>query len=199
VVKYIIGKNKYDEIYIKGFSLGGNLTLKYLGEKRVIPNQIKGAVAVSVPCDLYSSLKELLKPKNAIYASRFKKHLIEKLRAKQIAYPDQISTKSINTIKTLKDFDDLYTSKAHGFKDAIDYYTKASCLQFLPNIKIPTLIINSKNDSFLGPECYPTKEANENSNLYLETPKYGGHVGFFGVKNTTYTEKRSVNFIKELL
>lgn len=198
VINHVLSKNKYAQIFIKGFSLGGNLTLKYLGEKRKLPPEIKGAVAVSVPCDLHSSLKELLKPKNALYAKRFKKHLIAKLRAKQQLFPSKISDKEILSIKTLKDFDDVYTSKAHGFKDAIDYYTKSSCISFLPNITVPTLIINSKDDSFLGPECYPEKEALQNKNLHLEISKYGGHVGFFGVKNTTYTEKKSVNFIQEL-
>jgi predicted alpha/beta-fold hydrolase len=197
VVQHILNKNKYSKLYLNGFSLGGNLILKYLGEDRNIPQEIKGGVAVSVPCDLHSSLKQLLLPKNALYAKRFKKHLIDKLKAKQLLFPDKISTTAINQIKTLKDFDDIYTSKAHGFKNAIDYYTKSSCLQFLPNIKTPTLIINSKNDSFLGDKCYPIKEAKENSNLYLEIPKYGGHVGFFGKTDTTYTEKRTINFLNE--
>ncbi|WP_165749456.1 YheT family hydrolase [Cellulophaga sp. Z1A5H] len=198
VIQHILTNKSYDEIYIKGFSLGGNLALKYLGEKREIPKAVKGAVAVSVPCDLHSSLKQLLRPKNALYAARFKKHLVGKLRLKQELFPNEISDKDIASIKTLKDFDDIYTSRAHGFTDAIDYYTKSSCLQFLPNIKIPTLIINSKNDSFLGPECYPYTEAEENKNLFLETPNFGGHVGFYGVKNTTYTEKRCLNFLNEL-
>ncbi|ADV48530.1 alpha/beta hydrolase fold protein [Cellulophaga algicola DSM 14237] len=198
VIQHILTNKSYDEIYIKGFSLGGNLALKYLGEKREIPKAVKGAVAVSVPCDLYSSLKQLLLPKNRLYAARFKKHLVEKLRVKQELFPNEISDKDIASIKTLKDLDDIYTSRAHGFTDAIDYYTKSSCLPFLPNIKIPTLIINSKNDSFLGPECYPYTEAEENKNLFLETPNFGGHVGFYGVKNTTYTEKRCLNFLNEL-
>ncbi len=197
VINHVIATKKYTQIYINGFSLGGNLTLKYLGENRNIPKDIKGAVAVSVPCNLHSSLKQLLLPKNALYAKRFKKHLLDKLKVKQQLFPNKISNQEINKIKTLKDFDDIYTSRAHGFKDAIDYYSQASCLQFLPNIKIPTLIINSKNDSFLGPECYPIKEAEENTNLYLEIPKYGGHVGFTGKNNTTYTEKRTINFLNE--
>ncbi|MDB4293649.1 alpha/beta hydrolase, partial [Maribacter sp.] len=112
---------------------------------------------------------------------------------------EKISDADIKNVVTLKDFDDIYTSRAHGFKDALDYYEKSSCLQFLPNIKIPTLILNAKNDSFLGAECYPYKEAKENSNLYLEVPKYGGHVGFYGAKNITYTEKRVIKFFGEVL
>jgi len=198
IVKHILLNKKYDEIYIKGFSLGGNMALKYLGEGREIPKEIKGAIGISVPCDLYSSLKELLKLKNLPYSQRFKKHLLDKLKLKLPIFPDKISKEDIRNIKTLKDFDDIYTSRAHGFKNALDYYEQCSCLQFLPNIKIPSLVINAKNDSFFGPECYPFKEAEENPNLYLETPKYGGHVGFYGKKNITYTEKRAIKFLEEV-
>ena len=198
VVKYILKAKTYDEIYIKGFSLGGNLALKYIGEDRQLSEAIKGVVGVSVPCSLFSSLKQLLQPKNFLYAKRFKNHLIAKMRAKQQLFPLKIQDEDIAQIKTLKDFDDVYTSKAHGFKDAMDYYTQCSALQFLPHITIPALIINAKNDSFLGPECYPYKEARENESVFLEAPEYGGHVGFYGIQNTTYTEKRVIAFFDGL-
>jgi len=114
VVKHVLTKNQYDDIYIKGISLGANMALK------------------------------------------------------------------------------------HGFKDALDYYEKASCLQFLPNIKVPSLIINALNDSFLSSECYSVKEAKHNSNLFLEMPKYGGHVGFIDKRNIYYNEQRALDFISEL-
>ena len=97
------------------------------------------------------------------------------------------------------DFDNVYTSKSHGFSDAIDYYEKCSCLQFLPNIKTPSLIINALNDSFLSPECYPVKEAKENANLFLEMPNHGGHVGFVQKGGVYYNEQRALEFIKTLL
>ena len=199
VVDHILELKNYSELYLKGFSLGGNMVLKYLGENRMVPKEIKAAIAVSVPCSLHSSPKELLKTKNLPYAKRFKKHLVEKLREKQQLFPDKISDNDIKNVVTLKDFDDVYTSRAHGFKDALDYYEKCSCKQFLPNIQIPSLIVNARNDSFLGPECFPVEEANENPNLYLEMPKYGGHVGFFGQKNVTYTEKRAIKFLNEIV
>ncbi|MFS4468868.1 YheT family hydrolase [Maribacter sp. 2210JD10-5] len=194
VIEHILSLKKYEEIYLKGFSLGGNLILKYLGEDRSISPNIKMAVTVSVPCNLYNSLKALLTPKNKLYSNRFKKHLIAKLKLKQNVFPDLLSDSDLKKIITLKDFDDIYTSRAHGFVDALDYYAKCSCLQFLPNIQIPTLIINAKNDSFLGPECYPYAAAEQNPNLYLEVPKYGGHVGFYGKNNVTYSERRAVAF-----
>ncbi len=198
IIHHILNSDKYDELFIKGFSLGGNLALKYIGEERDVPKEIKGVVAVSVPCSLHSSLLQLLHPKNYLYAKRFKDHLKAKMREKQQLFPKQISDSDIRNVKTLKDFDDIYTSRAHGFKDAMDYYEKCSSLQFLSKINVPALIINAKNDSFLGPECYPYKEAVENNSLYLEVPEYGGHVGFHGNQNITYTEKRIIKFFDEL-
>ncbi|WP_116216472.1 alpha/beta fold hydrolase [Allomuricauda sp. ARW7G5W] len=194
VITHILNNYPYSKIYLNGFSLGGNLLLKYLGERSTVPKEIKGAVAISVPCNLRSSCEQLLTPKNILYAQRFKKHLIAKLRQKQPLFPERITDSDIKNIKTLKDFDDIYTSRAHHFKDALDYYTQCSSLQFLPNITVPSLIINAKNDSFLGEECYPIFEAGQNENLFLEIPKYGGHVGFWGKNNCTYTEKRSLDF-----
>lgn len=199
VLLHILKTKNYADIVIKGFSLGGNLALKYLGEGRKLPKELKAAVAVSVPCSLHSSLLELLKPKNILYARRFKQHLVAKLRQKQQLFPEKISTVAIDSIKNLKDFDDVYTSEAHGFADALDYYAKCSCLPFLEHIRLPVLIINAKNDSFLGTECYPLGISEKNDQVYLEMPLYGGHVGFYGPGNVTYTEKRALKFLEEVL
>lgn len=199
IIDHVLSLNKYNEIVLKGFSLGGNITLKYLGEGNAVPKEIKAAVAVSVPCFLSGSVLELHKIKNALYAKRFKKHLLEKLKWKQQLFPEKINNTDFKKIITLKDFDDFYTSKAHGFKDAMDYYEKSSSLQFLPSVSIPTLIINAKNDSFLSPECYPVKEAEFSSSLFLEMPDYGGHVGFFEKDNVYYNEKRALRFTEEKL
>ncbi|MEX0273793.1 MAG: YheT family hydrolase [Flavobacteriaceae bacterium] len=198
VIGHIIAKNIYESIYILGYSLGGNLCLKYLGEGSEIPLQVKGAVGISVPCELHSACIELLKPKNKAYSWHFKRQLLAKLRKKQQMFPERITKEAIKSIQTLKDFDDIYTSKAHGFTDALDYYKKCSCRQFLSGIDVPSLIINAKNDSFLGPACYPYKEARDNPKLFLETPHFGGHVGFWGKKGPTYAEQRAIDFFAGL-
>jgi len=197
VVQHVLSKSQYDEIYIKGISLGANMVLKYVGGDRVLPVELKAVIAVSTPCDLKGSCGELMSFKNKHYAIRFLAHLKDKLKPKLNQFPNDISLADFNAIKTLKDFDDVYTSKAHGFKDALDYYKKASCLQFLPNIRIPSLIINALNDSFLSAECYPVKEAKNNPNLYLEMPKYGGHVGFIQKGKVYYNEKRALEFVRD--
>ena len=197
VIQYIIKTKHYTEIYINGFSLGGNVALKYLGEREEIPVQIKAAIAVSVPCSLYGSCVELQKFKNVLYHNRFRNNLVDKLKLKQIQFPDLVSDTIIKSINTLINFDDIYTSKANGFKDALDYYKQCSSSQFLHNIKIPTLVINAKNDSFLSPECFPINEAKANSNLFLEMPNYGGHVGFVDKNNLYYNERRALEFISK--
>ena len=197
IIHHILTKYTYTNISICGFSLGGNIVLKYLGEGRPLPKEIKSAVAVSVPCDLYNSLSEINKPKNYIYQKRFIKHLKKKLYQRQIDFPDILSKSDIKNCKSILDIDNLYTSKAHGYKDAMDYYSKCSSKQFLKNIQKPTLILNAKNDSFLGDFCYPFDEAKNNPNLFLETPYYGGHVGFYLPKKIYYNEKRTLEFFEK--
>jgi hypothetical protein len=196
IIQYILKTKHYTEIYIKGISLGANMALKYVGERDHVPEQIKAIIAVSVPCDLNGSAKELHKFKNVLFHENFKKYLVNRLKQKQLQHTDMLSVEKVNSIKTLYDFDEVYTSKAHGFKDALDYYEQSSSLQFIPHIKIPTLIINAINDSFLSPECYPVKAAKNNPNVFLEMPQHGGHVGFVTYNGSYYNEKRALEFVQ---
>lgn len=198
VIKHITSQFDYDTIYLNGFSLGGNVILKYLGETLDLPKQIKAAVTVSVPVYLRGSLEQLMSSKNYVYSKKFLRNLRTKLVEKQHLFPQKINNQDLSAVRTLKDFDDVYTSKAHGFKDAYDYYEQSSSLQYLKHISIPTLLINAQNDSFLSKECYPIQEAEENTNFYLEMPKYGGHVGFYDQQNVYYSEKRMLQFITNL-
>lgn len=198
VVQHILAGNSYRNIFIKGFSMGGNLAFKYAGEGRALPAELKGIVGISVPCNLHDALLQLESPSNFLYTLRFLRHLKLKLKQKQAEFPNRITPALLQQIRSLKDFDDHYTSRAHGFADALDYYHQSSCLQFIPGIEVPALMINAENDSFLGSQCYPRKEAARMQNFLLETPRYGGHVGFYGPSNTSYTESRSLKFLDSL-
>lgn len=184
---------KYDSVYLIGFSLGGNLTLKYLGEGKVNP-LVKKAVVFSVPLELHTSCLEILKPSNWMYHHRFLKSLKAKVVAKASQRTD-LDIRPLNQIKTLIEFDDHFTAPIHGFENAIDYYKKCSSLYFLSGIHMPTLIVNAKNDPFLSDNCYP--ELPEASSVKLETPARGGHVGFaqFGQNGLYWSELRAFDFI----
>ncbi|MCM4159111.1 alpha/beta fold hydrolase [Antarcticibacterium flavum] len=197
VIAHILDGNIYSELALTGFSLGGNLMLKYLGEDRKLPKEIKGAVAISAPCDLYKSLLKLQEPQNFIYSRRFVNKLKKQLLLREQKFPGQISTEEIASCRSLYSIDDLYTGKAHGFEGARDYYEKSSALNFIPNIKIPTLLLNATNDAFLSRNSSPEGLAQNNRHFYLETPKHGGHVGFLQNKEETYAEERAVEFINK--
>ncbi|MFA9398217.1 MAG: YheT family hydrolase [Clostridiaceae bacterium] len=197
-IDYLINlvEKDYEEIVLVGFSLGGNILLKYLGDGVYkLNDKIKAGAAVSVPCDLKGSMERLSKKRNFIYSKRFLKALKNKVVLKKNLFPDEISDEYLDSIVSLKDFDDEYTAPIHGFKDGNDYYNKCSCKQFLKNIKIPTLIINALDDPFLSRECFPIEEAEINENLTLITPKHGGHVGFSSFGDDYWTEKKVMEFI----
>ena len=198
VVEHVTQRGKYHAIGLVGFSLGGNLTLKYLGEQGPEINRaITGAATCSVPCDLASGAEQMAKPSNKIYMKRFTRMLHEKIKAKMRIMPDRISDEGYNLIKTFRQFDDRYTAPLNGFRDAQDYYDRASSRQFIPKITIPTLLVNAKNDPFLSRECYPIEEAETNPSFFLEMPKSGGHVGFIAFNNRGeyWFESRVVSFL----
>ena len=198
VVEHVIGGGKYDAVGLVGFSLGGNVTLKYLGERGSQTNKaITGAVTCSVPCDLASGAEEMAKPSNKIYMKRFTRMLHEKIKAKMRLMPERISDEGYNRIQTFRQFDDRYTAPLHGFRDADDYYNRASSKPFIHKITIPTLLVNAKNDPFLPQPCYPLREAEANPNFFLEMPKSGGHVGFiaFNKRKEYWFESRVVEFL----
>jgi len=195
VIDHIGTLNRYENISLVGFSLGGNLMLKYLGEDNKIPYELNAAVAISTPCDLYKSLKRLEEPHNFIYSRRFVKKLKKQLQLRGAKFPENISAREISRCNSLYAIDELYTGRAHGFKNARDYYEKSSALNFIPEIKTPTLLINAKNDAFLSANSSPVEMAHNNPFFYLETPDYGGHVGFIQKKNSTYAEDRAWEFL----
>ncbi len=196
VIQAILKKDKYSEMALVGFSLGGNLLLKYLGERNAFPKEIKKAVAISTPLDLKGSLESLNQFSNWMYRKSFLINLRKKYRAKMRDFPEKMNPSELRQITSLLAFDDIYTAPAHGFKDAYDYYEKNSSRQFLPNIKIPVLLLNAENDSFLSEACYPRELASKMKNLHLEVPKYGGHVGFHQTNKLYYSEARTVQFLK---
>lgn len=197
VIQFILDNYNYSQIALIGFSLGGNLLLKYLGEDRLRPKEVVAGVAVSSPLSLQGSLERLTEGRNWIYRTSFLIDLKNKYRLKMKLFPEQMNSRELRQIKSLLDFDNLYTAPAHGFEDAFDYYKQNSSLQFLSNISIPALILNAKNDSFLSENCYPYKFASRSKNIYLETPYHGGHVGFHKTDKAYYSELRAVEFINE--
>ncbi len=198
VIEYALDYRHYKDISLVGFSLGGNITLKYLGEQtNKVPPEINHGVAISAPVDLRSSAEELALPQNRIYLKRFLEGLYGKILEKNEMFPGQLRIVDIKNIKDFKDFDDLYTAPLNGFADAYDYWKQCSSLHKLANIEIPTLLLNAVNDSFLGAGCYPCEQAKNSEYLYLEMPETGGHTGFYypDDRGIYWSEKRVLSFL----
>lgn len=188
----------YTAINLIGFSLGGNLTLKYLGEQgQNIHQAINRSAVFSVPMNLKTSCDQLSQPSNWIYTRRFLKSLKLKVQAKADVI-SEIDPGPLSVIKTLVEFDNQYTAPLHGFKDALDYYEQCSSIRFIEFIQRQTLIVNALNDPFLSPDCYP-KEI-KNPNITTHYPTHGGHVGFaqFNKNGLYWSEQKALQFISSI-
>jgi uncharacterized protein len=192
----------YTSICLVGFSLGGNIVLKYLGERgKKALKYIARAAAVSAPCDLHSSSNSLEKITNKIYNKRFVKKLVRKIKAKMVLYPGMATDQYFRYVKTLRDFDDYYTAPMIGYSGANEYYTRESSLPLLSEIAVPTLLINAKDDPFLGKGCFPVEQSERSSALFFEAPERGGHIGFY-TKPTNkefWHETRVADFLGKVL
>ena len=202
LIDYLQTFHRYKNIILIGFSLGGNITLKYLGEMgSKLSSEIKLAIAISVPCDLKASAMQLGTFSNFLYQFRFLRSLKKKALFKIEKFKNSgISSGAIKKCRNFYQYDNLFTAPVSGFNDAEDYWSKCSCKQFLEAIAIPTLIINALDDPFLTPACYPYAEAENNSNIQLEVPRFGGHVGFMSdlrMKKIFWHENLVKMFIKD--
>ncbi len=188
---------EYSGVSLIGFSMGGNVILKYLGEEGVtIHPAIRRAVAFSVPCYLPTGAAVLDRPSNFIYLRRFLNMLKEKIRRKAALFPGELTAEGLDRIRNFEDFDNRYTAPLHGFRDAMDYWEKSSCIYYLKPIAIPTLIVNAANDPFLSEPCYPVSECRDHDHVILEMPRWGGHVGFIASQNYYWSERRTVEFLQ---
>ena len=194
-------RSGYKTIFLIGFSMGGNMSLLYLGKQQEeVPGVVRGCVAFSVPCDLSDAAAALERRGNRIYMRRFLRLLRAKIRLKQALYPERIDDRNYHELKTFRDFDNRYTAPLHGFDDADDYWRKCSCGPWLERIEVPALIVNSRDDPFLAGGCYPVAECAANPYLSLEVTRYGGHVGFVGTggNGRYWSETRTLRFLRRL-
>lgn len=198
-VQHVLEANSYSTIYLSGISMGGAQTLKYLGEKGTsLPKEIKKSAVYSTPCNLPSCAATLKLKSNSFYKNRFLGKLKKKIAAKSQQFPDLIDSGLLEKVNDFDSFDTLFTAKLHGFKDASDFYQAVSADNWMKEISIPTLILNSKNDPLLGSECYPIELAENKPEIILEMPERGGHSGFALKRNEfNWAEYRLLEFLND--
>ena len=165
-------------VYAVGISLGGNALAKWLGESGPAAwSMVDGAAVVSAPLDLMAAGEALGRG----FALNYTRHFLETLKASSLAklerHPELYDADRVRRSRTLREFDNVVTAPLHGFRDTDDYWTRASAKPLLANIRVPTLVINARDDPFLPESALPT-QLEVSDAVKLEFPARGGHVGF---------------------
>ena len=205
VVRRLIRENPGRAIGLVGVSLGGNVTLKWLGEQGTsAPPEIRGAIAVSTPYDLARSSKAIDSGFARLYQWNFLRSLKRKALEKITQHPDVCAREGLASVTTMWDFDDRFTAPLHGFRDASDYYDRSSSIRYLADIRVPTLLLSAFDDPFHTAEVLRDVETigKSNPSLTVEFHKRGGHVGFVGGAPwhpTYYVESRVGSFFAPYL
>lgn len=192
-------KDKYKKLFLVGFSLGGSVSINFLGQNKSHAKYIDAAVAISTPLNLLESAHILDTAQNKIYLTNFLTTMKYKLLKKR----KQLSRVGIDVRKgllcrSIVEWDNCITAPIHGFNSARHYYLECSSDQYLNTIKTPFMVINAENDPFLGKKSFPIEVAKNSDSLFLDIPLYGGHVGFAQkAKDYYYSEYRALDFIQD--
>ncbi|MEK7253427.1 MAG: alpha/beta fold hydrolase, partial [Bacteroidota bacterium] len=197
VIRHALHTKDYEFIALIGFSMGGNINMKYLGvHGKEVPEAVRACVAFSSPTDLEAGAAILDLPRNFIYKRRFLHYLSLKMQAKQQQFPGKIDLEKLRKIKVWRDFDEHFSAPLNGFQDAADFYRQASAKNFMAGITVPTLLVQAKNDPILPPECFPVEICERHPKAFLEMPRHGGHVGFLQTRSEfAWSERRAFEFV----
>ena len=202
VVRRLVREHPGQPLVTAGFSLGGNVLLKWLGEQGDdVPRELLAAAAVSVPFDLERGSRNIERGFARVYARHFLRTLRQKARVKLERHPALFNAGALDKARTMFDFDDAVTAPVHGFESARDYYTRSSSIRYLHAIRRPTLLLSAYDDPFLPAEVLDAvaELALNNPDILVEFHRHGGHVGFVGGRNPLrpqyYAEQRVIDFL----
>lgn len=200
IIREITEKDGCKRVWLVGYSMGGNLALKLAGELGSSLPSLHGVVAVCPNIQPAMCVRALQRPSNWIYHRYFLTSLKGKLRKKSLLYPGKWNLSRISAIRTMWDFDEVYTAPDGGYRDAADYYEKSASRHGLPSITIPTLIITAQDDPFIPYEMFTEPSLHSNRWIQLLAPRHGGHCGFFQRscqhEDPFWAENRIIDFIR---
>jgi predicted alpha/beta-fold hydrolase len=188
-------------LFLAGFSLGGNVSLKLAGELGEAGGELlAGVCAVSTPIDLGACATALGKRQNVVYDRRFLISLKGKIRRRAVQAPAMYTLEHMSKVRTIFDFDDYYTARLFGFGTAENYYRTQSSNQFLERIRVPALIVIAKDDPLVPFRVYDHPAFRENPYLRLVAVDHGGHLGFIARgKSRFWLDPLVVGWAEEIL
>ncbi len=187
-----------------GVSLGGNVLLKWLGERgEDAPDEVVAAVAISTPFDLAAAAGKMSEGLGRVYSYHFLRSLKAKALRKARDYPEMLDAVAVRRARNWRQYDDAVTAPLHGFRDADDYWARSSSLRFLEGIRRPTLLISARDDPFIPASSLPLKQVESSRWLHAEFSRRGGHAGFVSGRlpwrPVYWAERRAIEFLAEFV
>jgi uncharacterized protein len=203
VIRELIEVDRLPTLAVAGYSLGGNLALKLAGDYGgAAPAELRAICAVSPTMDLERCVTALEQRQNRLYEWNFVRNLKARMRRKARLFPGRFPLNGLGRIQTVRQFDDAFTAPYHGFRDAHDYYHRASALRVVDKIRVPTLIVSAQDDPFVPPEPFCDRAVTDNPAITVVLTPEGGHCGFVSEARTYdddgyWAERRVVDFVRE--
>jgi predicted alpha/beta-fold hydrolase len=178
VIRELAGEG-IDRVVVAGYSLGGNLALKLAGDYAASPPaSFKGACAVSPVIELAECVGALERRQNVVYQWNFVRGLKARMRRKSATHPGRFPVERLPHVRTVRQFDEYFTAPHFGFRDASDYYHRASAMRVIDRVRVPTLIMTAEDDPFVPVDPFRDPKLTSNPNITLVVTRHGGHCGF---------------------
>lgn len=195
VIRELTEVDRLRAVAVVGYSLGGNLALRLAG---TAPSGVRSVCAVSPTMDLARCVDALERRQNAVYQWNFVRNLKRRMRRKARALPGLFDLDGLDRIRTVREFDEAFTAPHHGFRDAADYYHRASSLRVVDRIAVPTLILSAEDDPFVPPEQFRDTAVVTNPHISTAILRHGGHCGFLADPTPAFdgywAERTAVDF-----
>ena len=194
VVEHVLTTKKYRKIHLAGFSMGGNISIKFLALNTTLAPHIASCAVVSSPCDLKAASAAMDRPQNYMLKKYFKKNVGAKLAAKENQFPGSFPMEKYPTIDKWNEIDRYFVAPFVGYNSVEEFYTDVSANNFIDKVKTPLYLINAKNDPVLAPSCHPLDKAKKSTTFHFEFPPTGGHA-YFPMNGKNYAVERIIEFI----
>ena len=201
VINELVELDQLPVVALAGYSLGGNVALRLAGDYGPeTPAALRAVVAVSPTIDLARCVEALEQRSNLVYEWNFVRNLKGRMRRKARAWPGRFDLSRLNGVRTVREFDERFTAPHHGFRDAADYYYRASSLRVIDQVQIPTLILSATDDPFVPVEQFEEPVIAANRCITVQVTRYGGHCGFYSSRSNGFdgywAEQRIVEFAR---